>query len=384
MATIEKRNIVGLQKVCTSLAQDLIANGFVAQSVNDSNTTLTLDENTTKILLAPTDAVDPLAVEDDNTGHAEYDNRQPWRLHLFVDEAAGGIQVAACSPTNVKMEQDGSYEIAKFAGKDASKVRRSGYMTYDSWDKDTLASQKHVLSPDGKMADKSTAWTFNIAYWGMDLSQVDYESIPFSYRVTITPRGIMFFLWIESRDGTGNSFGYFVIQRMVNATGNVVKSGKSPLYALFSPNGGGGANGDGTGDIIIDGESFPALNAPSTIGIMKFVVREQDINAPTVPHSAVTDTADSSRIINSVQQVATSEDNKFILNFPKGLNTDRYSYPDELDLFAYTSADVISQWSETSLTVYGEGTPRKYKAMNANHVNNKGMRILMLVEGGGV
>lgn len=377
-ATVERRNIVGLQKVVRHLAEDLTANGFDLLSVNDSSSG-SIDENSTKILMKATKAVDPLAIEDDETGDANYDNRQPWRLHMFVDEAKGGIQVAACTPTNVLIDQSGAYSISVFgAVATGSDVQRSGYMTYDSWDSTISKGTKHV-APGGKMTPDTNAWTFHTAYWGIDNQKVDYESIPFSYRVTITPRGIMFFMWIESRDGVGNGYGYFAIQRMVDENGAAVVDGKAPLYAVFSPNGGGG-----DGDITVDGETFDALNAPQTIGILKFVVREQDVNAPTVPHSAVTDTADSSRIINSVQQVSTSEDNKFIINFPKGLNTQRYSYPHELDLFAYTSADVISQWSETELTVYGEGSPRKYKAMNANHKNNKGMRILMLVEGGGI
>lgn len=378
MATIERRNIVGLQKVARLLAQDLSDNGFDLLSVNDSSSG-SLDDTTTKVLLAPTESIDSLAIEDDNTGHGNYENRQPWRLHIFVDEAAGGIQVAACSPTNIKMDQSGAYEVSVFGAVTSGvDVQRSGFMTYGSWDYTQSLGKKHV-APGGKMTPETTAWTFHTAYWGLDNQKVDYESIPFSYRVTLTPRGLMFFIWIESRDGVGNGYGWFAIQRMVDENGTAVTDGKAPLFAIFSPNGGGGS-----GDISIDGETFDSLNAPQTIGIMKYVVREQDVNAPTVPHSAVTDTADSSRIINSVQQVSTSEDNKFIINFPKGLNTQRYSYPHELDLFAYTSADVISQWSETELTVYGEGSPRKYKAMNANHKNNKGMRILMLVEGGGV
>jgi hypothetical protein len=261
-----------------------------------------------------------------------------------------------------------------------------------------IKKNRRYFLTEGKLSDSAKSrqalYTMNVAYWGLDLSKVDYGAFPMSYRLTITPRGIMCCIWIESRDNAGSSFGWFCIQRMVDSEGKTVVDGKSPLFAVFSENGGGGAKGDGSGTLTLDGIPYDALNAPKPDGINQFVVREQDINAPTIPHSAVMDTADATRIINSVQQVSTSENNEFILNYPKGLNTQRYSYSHELDLFAYTSADVISQWSETEVSVYGETTVdeegntvplfRKYKAMNANHTNNKGMRILMLIEEGGV
>lgn len=388
MATIEKRNFVGLEAVVQSIASDLAGNGFTVLNVNDSADTV-IDNESKRILLAPTDAVDPLAVEDSDTGHAKFADRQPWRLMFEVDNVEGGVRIWANTPTNVKIDESSDEVIMSKSGSAGTgDYQTSGLMTYKSWDKATSYSEKSVLLPEGKLEASAKAskklYTMNVAYWGFDLAKIDYEAIPMSYRLTITPRGIMCMLWVESRDNTGSAYSWFCIQRMVDDSGAVIDSGKAPLFCVFSENGGGGANGTGKGTILLDSISYDALNAPKPDGISQFVVREQDINAPDVPHSAVMDTADASRIINSVQQVSTSEDNQFILNFPKGLNTQRYSYPHELDLFAYTSADVISQWSETEVTVYGEASPRKYKAMNANHLNNKGMRILMLLEGGGV
>ena len=81
---------------------------------------------------------------------------------------------------------------------------------------------------------------------------------------------------------------------------------------------------------------------------------------------------------------AIARGNKYLVTFPNRLNTDRYVYTEELDQFAYTSADVIGEGSEVAVTVYGEGTPRVYRALKANGPLNTGMRLLMLVEGGGV
>ena len=53
-------------------------------------------------------------------------------------------------------------------------------------------------------------------------------------------------------------------------------------------------------------------------------------------------------------------------------------------MIAYTSADVISAGTEIEIQVYGEETPRKYKALYSNGPNNTGMRPLILIEGGGI
>jgi hypothetical protein len=88
--------------------------------------------------------------------------------------------------------------------------------------------------------------------------------------------------------------------------------------------------------------------------------------------------------MNARQQVAISENNKYVITFPNGLNTSRYAYTHELDMIAYTSADVVSEGTNVPITVYGEGTPRIYKAMPSNGPNNTGMRMLVLVSGGGI
>ncbi|MNY64346.1 hypothetical protein D3C86_2014390 [compost metagenome] len=53
-------------------------------------------------------------------------------------------------------------------------------------------------------------------------------------------------------------------------------------------------------------------------------------------------------------------------------------------MIAYTSADVIAEESEIPVTVYNEGTPRIYRALKANGDNNTKMRLLFLIDGGGV
>lgn len=370
MATIERRNIIGMQKVAALMAQDLAANGFDVLGVNQSSGSNIDVEDFQDCLLAPTVAVDPIAVEYGADSPVPEEVRQPWRLMIEASDANGEIRLFANTPTNVILDS-GKFRPSVFGtGNSESGTRLSGLMSLGSLDDMESADISYYDSV--KRASPRRASTFNVAAWGVDLKKMDYQSIPFSYRVTISKHGIAFLMWIESRDNAGDSFGWFCIQRMVDAEGTPVTAAaegeveaKAPLFCVFSTNGGGGDD----------------LNSPDAKGILQFVVRESDVNAPTVPRSATVDSADSSRIINSVQQVATTEDNSFVLRTLRGLCTQRNAYPYELDLICYTSADVVPQWNEPKSTLFGEATPRTYKAMNANHTNNKGMRILMLIDG---
>jgi hypothetical protein len=132
--------------------------------------------------------------------------------------------------------------------------------------------------------------------------------------------------------------------------------------------------------------SFGGIGTPTTPIVNKinrFTVRETDIVRPTVSIPANVDNPDAARVINSENSVAITEDNNYVISFPNGLNTNRFAYPvDELDLIAYTSADVISQNADVNITVYNEATPRVYKAMCASDIDNTGIRMLVLASGG--
>ena len=88
-------------------------------------------------------------------------------------------------------------------------------------------------------------------------------------------------------------------------------------------------------------------------------------------------TEDGNAILNAHRQVATSEDNKYVITIPKGLNTTRYAYTHELDMIGYTSADVIGEGTEVDLPLY-EGE-FKFRALAANRQRNTGMRICIVL-----
>ena len=106
----------------------------------------------------------------------------------------------------------------------------------------------------------------------------------------------------------------------------------------------------------------------------KFVVCESDVHRPSLTVLADQNTEDSNAILNSHRQVATSEDNKYVITIPKGLNTTRYAYTYELDMIGYTSADVIGEGTEVDLPLYESSY--RFRALAANRQRNTGMRIL--------
>ena len=177
---------------------------------------------------------------------------------------------------------------------------------------------------------------------------------PMSYRLTVTSHGIALFVWEDATDNRGTQFSWVVVQRPVDhVTGTPLVTGQCPVFCVFG----------------LLGQPF------------KYIVREADVLKPTLPVPADVNGPDSRSILNSLAQVAITENNRYVITFPNGINTPRFAYTEELDLVAYTSADVVSQYSDVPITVYGEVAARTYKAMNANGPNNTGMRMLMLTSG---
>lgn len=408
--TVQREGYVKATQLLTALVNDLGANGFDLLYLNGNSTGLSLpvSEEVTYAVMAPTTAVDPLAGQDD----------QPWRLvltarsttgrtgdppderasYLYRDGHRNWIRFYVCCPEQILVDEiSGNWRVAYKEFNDKAVVnagtsstttnqnffrKPAGMLTLDSSEYEfvqTLRSPPpengnaepqirngffYCFNEDGSL-DESTV-TNNVPNWG---KSGDFAAHPLSYRLTLSDHGMAFALWGESFDSGGKEFAWFCTQRMVDKdTGAIITEGKAPLVTVFSLYGNGSA----------------LLNEADPTQIQYMITRESDINTPTFPRSAVIDSADSNRIINAVQQVAVGEDKNFIVHFPNGLNTQRYGYPHELDMIAYTSADVVSQENEVEMTFFGEAQPRKYQALAANNTFNKGMRILFQIEGVGV
>jgi hypothetical protein len=220
---------------------------------------------------------------------------------------------------------------------------------------DALAS---AIPTSQGLSDNSMNHFISRNYMNRVTSDAVALNYPMTYQLSISSHGIALSVMEDAADANSipcNS--WVVVQRMVDrATGATVITGKSPVVCLYA-----------------------LKNRP-----YKFIVRELDVLKPTLPVVADANTPDSHAIINSKRQVSITENNMYVLSFPNGINTPRYMYTDELDLVAYTSSDVVSMNSDIPITVYGEASPRLYRAMAANLGDNQGMRPLICVQGAGI
>lgn len=336
---VQRNNYVSVQALGKALAEDLAANGFTLLAVNGSDVSPTPSDGTTHYVFQPTSTVDPVGTD--------------WRLVIEATDTGGGyLRAWTCHATQI---DEATWSVVN-SGDDS----QSGHMYLDN---DVSGDTSYLLHRNSANSN-----------WSCFASTgVDPRAIPLSYMVAITDHGVSFFVWAEAFDKAGDCFSWFTIQRPVQKDGTVVATGKSPLFCVFSWQGGGAA------DMSLN-ENLSAV----ADRIQKFVVYESDVNAPTAPESACLTGPDNRAIINPIQQVAASEDNQFVIFFPQGINTQRYAYPYELDMIAYTSADVIAKDQVVPISLYGESTERKYVGMPANFPKNTGMRILCIQEGAGI
>lgn len=371
-----RHGYTNIQNMVADIVTDLKAAGFVLREayglasdgtpVFSGNTAPNHSATTGYYVLSPSKTVDPLALETGDEADPLYQVRQPWRIVIHVcDTPDAGtsnptaknydfIRIWVCTSTQVIKDLSGEVSVASYATR-----RQSGYL-YDS----------NLVADD---TDKYTAFfsrthanIVNNKPWSCFTAGSDQAAIPLAYSLSVTDHGVMLSTWAENFDSSGNCFNWFCVQRLVDDAGDAVVDQKSPLVCVFSQNGGGAADSD----------------TLVPLGIQYFIVSEEDVNAPTVPQSAVQVTPDSFPFINPIQQVGVMTNRNYIMHFPKGINTQRHYYPYKLDMLAYASADVISHKSQQTITMFDE--QRKLRALNANSQNNRGMRILMLVEGSGI
>ena len=328
--TVQRSGYTRVPELFYAITQDLLANGFTM--VFPTTPLLAPVAGTPytsiyKVTLAATAAIDPLIAS------------QPWSIQFNVR----GTQFATVTiATPVQLTADGKAALVQDAGSDTGML--SPTLNWSSY---------------GNATD-DPANTF-IAR-GATVTSVIEASYPFSYRISTSSNGVVVAIWADASDAATtiqapSAFQWFCVQRPVDhSTGSatIPATVHAPLFCVFG------------------------MNAK----VYKFVVREADVLKPSVPVDATTNTVDSQAIINGTQQVAITETNQYVITFPNGLNTQRYMYTTELDMIAYTSADVISAFTDVPLTVYGEASARSYKALNANGINNTGMRMLMLTAGG--
>ena len=318
--SIERTGFISCKDLTEQLITDMRDNGFTMVFP------AIVTPGTHKAVLEASSTVDPL-----NQGA----NPQPWRVFI---EAQTDFRVVMNVATPLQIKDDSTVSTL---------TQADGGGTSGIIGMDDMGSQP---SPQNCFIERTDGGATGIT----TLEQA--QSYPMSYRLTITDRGFCVFVWTQASDIQGNKFSWVLVQRPVDhLTGATLVAGKAPVFCVYSA----GNN------------------------IRKFVVREADIQKPTKSLTAVSNTEDSNAIINDQKMVSINEASKYVVRFPNGLNTQRYAYTEELDMLGYTSADVVSEWSQVPIRPYGETQDRIYKALKANGANNIGMRIAMLMTGAG-
>lgn len=335
--TVQRSGFTRVPELYYSIVQDLIANGFdlVYPASMPAAPVSGTPYAPFKATLYATAALDP------------FNATEPWAIHFNANASQKGDVFVS---TPLQLPADGTVaQVSDTASGNALPDQGTNAPLYSG-----MLNTAGIV-PTGPTTD--LPGTFFISRANRMTPAGTENNYPMSYRITTASTGVVVFVWEDASDTTGLNFEYFCVQRPVDhVTGSATSpaTAHNPMFCVFGMN----------------GKNY------------RFTVRENDVFKPTLPTDAASSTPDSNAIMNGVQQVAITENNQYVITFPNGLNTQRYAYTTELDLIAYTSADVVSAYTDVPITVYGEGSPRTYKAMCANGANNTGMRILMLTAGG--
>lgn len=202
-------------------------------------------------------------------------------------------------------------------------------------------------------------------------------AVPLTYELTMAKRGIFFGIWDLYSETSGTKFNWVVVQRSVDRASGTIR-GRVKTKEL------------GTDTYTNAVEAFLSNTANSVAPVWcvnavnskyyKFNPREKDLGGPSIRTSATDNTEDSTSIINPFDQQSLTDDSKYVITFLSNLNTNRFKYPDELDLVGTVSADVIGSGTEATVTVYGEPIDRVYRALPPNSPFGTGMRLVNFVK----
>ena len=206
---------------------------------------------------------------------------------------------------------------------------------------------------------------------------------PLNYAVTITDHGLFFGMW----EGTWSSlqrtlnakkdnyFNWFVVQRPVDRfTGETLTTGRAPVFCINSVGYKYWKFIVREADILHPSQGDPMVKSSVYDPVTKApILQTTYYRVPADQHSE-----DSFAVLNTSNQIALTEDSKYLVGFLHNLTTPRFRYSEEIDMIGQTSADVCMSSNDISLTTYNESGPRLYRAMPSNNKYNSGLRICIL------
>ncbi len=236
---------------------------------------------------------------------------------------------------------------------------------------------------------------------------------PVSWRGSVTDYGIFLCMWLEGdehRDPPTQS--WFVIQRPVDqSSGEPLRDAdpvgsRNPIFALYGISNEINQRAPAHQQFFeefAEANQVPISDATKkgAICVKRFVVREKDVNAPSRQTDAWRNGRDANAVVNLRQQQARIEmrdigvasvekaGSRYAILFPSRLNTARFRFKSEMDMVAFTSADVISAGLPVKVHVYGEVSEdtgeklyRRYVAIQPTGPFNTQLIMLHLVDSG--
>lgn len=414
VTTLTRDGFTDVRHMVSDWLQEMVKEGFTLLT----RTPITYDpENPQPIeaVLEATSAVNPLA------------NEEPWRIRVHADGAyTCSIQVA----TPLQLGEEFSEAVPNLRGYLCGHVGESPSTVPHNYRDCIPVGQSSAANAVRNPPMPSHAFNIQQLYF-IDVREFTgmLRAYPMSYRLSIADRGFVFAYWVESDDqsaGDSPTQSWIVVQRPVDQkTGNTLRDkdplgSRNPVFCLYGiynkfiyDNFGYTSDReifplDMDGQVPL-GRTQPVSLRPFPGVIQKFTVREKDVLKPTYPEDATVNTPDSNAWVNEVQQQTRVEYRasaetansgsfvlagaKYVILYPNRLNTKRFRYQHDIDLVAYTSADVIAPQLTIKVNVYNEGAKdaggkvipdqaryRKYTALTPNNSYNTNMTVLMLTE----
>lgn len=289
--------------------------------------------------------------------------------------------LSATQPWYIRFEANANSQMVVIAGTNHHLDTTTGdYTTYI-----TASSNSLILGLVG--LDKPVGGTSTgthehfVDRRGYTINSPSIDAYPMAYSLSISAHGVALAIWEPGLDDIINRQSWLVVQRPVNCTtGLPLITGKAPVFCTYGIQRGSDHKLVDTDTSTESGIYSPLSEADSVRIIRKFVVREYDVLRPYHNVNATSYTNDFRPSVPPLDTTLVSfmEDGSYNINVIGGLNTSRFNYPlHELDLLAYTSADVLSTSTIIPLSMYGETNPRNYRALCASNTYNTGISMLI-------
>jgi hypothetical protein len=397
--------------LATSLWTDLIAHGFTLVITDQANTSF--NSITTAVYLQPDTTVDPLITSN------------PWAIAFRVTDAMSAYGTTA--------------EASITTGTGASAQTQ----TFPDTELQFAIFNPAVLPPSHFQAEISPTNTSPVLDWfpvlpGRMIFGSDpadnlkiannpriWASNPFSYVLTIVPRGFVFHLYPTLASESFVLSSTMVIQRGMNCSGVMTATGYLPLFMLTNvtplqltaPY---YAGADGNSTLHSNKQLLTYVNAGPQPTWYYNVIREVD-SSNSYPNFdrfgfATTDYihewdnywGNTNQLYMSLWQSnvsdnlerngammhripvtwgptmpVTTDTGEYLLLFPSGLCTKRFTYAEELDLIAISKASAYQSGQSIPLTVYSSDN-RTYLACSSNTVEfgaAAAIRVFILIGG---